>query len=180
MTAGLYTISSAAIVGAVLMVLTGCLPVRRVYEQIDWKVIVLLAGLLPLGMALETSGAAGQAVGWLIGVTGDWGPAAVLGLFFLLTSLLTGFMSNTATAALLAPLAITCAAEPGCQSATLPGRRDLRGVGGVLHADRLPDQPAGLRSGRLPLCRFRPGRRAAHADLRALSPRCSSPVFFPF
>jgi di/tricarboxylate transporter len=106
---GLYPIATAAIVGAVLMVLTGCMPVRRVYDHIDWQVVFLLAGLLPLGLALESSGAASQAVGWIVGLSGEWGPRAVLGLFFLLASLLTGFMSNNATAALLAPLAISCA-----------------------------------------------------------------------
>jgi di/tricarboxylate transporter len=106
---GIYPIATAAVIGAVLMVLSGCLPINRVYDQIDWRVVVLLAGLLPLGVALETSGAATQAVSWMVGVSGDWGPQVVLGLFFLLTSLLTGFMSNNATAALLAPLAIGCA-----------------------------------------------------------------------
>ena len=91
------------------MVATGCLPIRRVYEQIDWSVVVLLAGLIPLGVALETSGAAGQATTWLLKVAGGSGPVVVLGVFFLLSSLLTGVMSNNATAAVLAPLAITAA-----------------------------------------------------------------------
>ena len=109
-TAGVYPISVAAVIGAVLMVLTGCLPIRRVYDRVDWQVVVLLAGLLPLGVALETSGAADQAVRGLLDVAGDAGPQVVLGLFMALTSLLTGFMSNNATAALFAPLAIGCAA----------------------------------------------------------------------
>jgi di/tricarboxylate transporter len=103
---GLYSIAQSAVAGAVAMVLTGCIPVRRVYENIDWSVIFLLAGLIPLGLALEQSGAAATAVHWLLQLTGAWGPSAVLGTLFLVSVLLTGVMSNNATAALLAPLAI--------------------------------------------------------------------------
>jgi len=112
-TAGWYRIADVAVGGAVLMVVSGCLPARRVYEYIDWRVIFLLAGLIPLGLALESSGAAEQAVHLLLALTGDWGPTVVLSIFFLLTALLTGAMSNVATAALLAPLAITCAGALG-------------------------------------------------------------------
>ena len=108
-TVGWYSIAHAAVAGAVLMVLTGCLPTRRVYDFIDWRVIVMLAGLIPLGVALETTGAAAHTVDALLRFSGGWGTTVVLGMFFLLASLLTGVMSNVATAALLAPLAITCA-----------------------------------------------------------------------
>jgi len=112
-TTGLYNIAVAAIVGAVLMVLSGCLPARRVYRDVDWRVIFMLAGLIPLGAALESTGAAALAVDLLLKVTGDLGPHIVLGLFFLFTSVLTGFMSNNATAVLLAPLSIICAHQLG-------------------------------------------------------------------
>ncbi len=106
---GLYPIAETAIVGGVLMVLSGCLPVRKIYASVDWQVIFLLAGLIPMGIALETTGAAAQAVDGLLWLTGGLGERAVLSAFFLAASVLTGFMSNTATAALLAPLAVTCA-----------------------------------------------------------------------
>jgi di/tricarboxylate transporter len=106
---GGYPIAMAAVIGGILMVLTGCLPVRRMYQDIDWQVVFLLAGLIPLGVALETTGAAERAVNLLLSMTGSWGPTVVLSLFFLLASVLTGFMSNAATAVLLAPLAITSA-----------------------------------------------------------------------
>jgi di/tricarboxylate transporter len=112
-TAGLYPIVDAAIVGAVLMVLTGCLPARKAYANIEWQVIFLLAGLIPLGIALESTGAAARAAEWVIQIAGDWGPSAVLSAFFLLATLLTGVMSNTATAALLVPLALTAAKALG-------------------------------------------------------------------
>jgi di/tricarboxylate transporter len=104
-----YPIAMAAVVGGVLMVVTGCLPIRRMYSDIDWQVVFLLAGLIPLGVALETTGGAEAAVNWLLSLTGSLGPWVVLSLFFLMASLLTGFMSNAATAVLLAPLAITIA-----------------------------------------------------------------------
>ena len=104
-----YPIAMAAVVGGILMVLTGCLPVRRMYQDIDWQVVFLLAGLIPLGVALETTGAADTAVNWMLSIAGGWGPHVVLGIFFLMTSVMTGFMSNAATAVLLAPLAITSA-----------------------------------------------------------------------
>jgi di/tricarboxylate transporter len=110
---GLYPIVDAAIVGAVGMVLTGCLPARRAYADIDWQVIFLLAGLIPMGIALETTGAAAQASHWVIRVADSWGPTAVLGAFMVLAALLTGVMSNTATAALLAPLALGTAEAVG-------------------------------------------------------------------
>lgn len=110
---GLYTVAEAAVVGSVLMVLTGCLPIRKIYSEIDWRVIFLLAGLIPLGIALETSGAAASAVHGLLWLIGDLGPTVVLAAFFLVAALLTGFMSNAATAALLAPLAITCGTSLG-------------------------------------------------------------------
>jgi di/tricarboxylate transporter len=111
----LYTIAEAAVVGSVLMVLSGCLPVRKIYRDIDWRVIFLIAGLVPMGIALESSGAAGSLIMGLLKLIGGWGPTVVLSAFFLVASLLTGFMSNAATAALLAPLAITCARALGVE-----------------------------------------------------------------
>lgn len=108
-----YPIALAAFLGAVLMVATGCRPARRVYRDIDWSVVLLLAGLIPLGIALETSGSAGQAVQGMLAIAGRFGPQVVLGVFLLLTSLLAGFLSGTATAVLLAPAAIHIARTLG-------------------------------------------------------------------
>lgn len=113
---GLLSIAEAAVVGSVAMVLTRCLPLRRVYESIDWRVIVLLAGLIPMGTALERSGAAHRIVEALFWLVGDLGPTAVLSALFLLTLLLTGFMSNNAAAALLAPVALAVAATLGADA----------------------------------------------------------------
>ncbi len=112
-------IAGSALVGAVLMVLTGCLPPRQVYGSVDWKVIFLLAGVIPLGAARESTGAAGLVVGALLGVAGDFGPRVVLGAIVLLTYLLTGVMSNNATAALMFPLAVGSAEAIGIDSRPL-------------------------------------------------------------
>jgi di/tricarboxylate transporter len=112
-TSGLYSIAEAALVGAVAMVISGCVPAHKVYEAIDWSVIFLLAGLIPLSIALETSGAAAHAVDGMLSLAGDLGPTVTLTVFFFFALLLTGFMSNAATAALLAPLAITAALKMG-------------------------------------------------------------------
>jgi di/tricarboxylate transporter len=110
---GLLPIAEAAVAGAVLMVLCRCLSLGKAYRAIDWKVVFLLAGLIPMGIAMESSGAAESAVQAVLAVVGDFGPFAVLSIFYLMTALLTGFMSNNAAAVLLAPLAVTCAADLG-------------------------------------------------------------------
>jgi di/tricarboxylate transporter len=108
--AGLAPIVVAAVVGAVLMILVGCLTLDEAYQSIEWKVIFLLAGILPLGMAIEKTGAAALLSHLLIKVIGEWGgPIAVLSALYLCASLMTGVMSNNATAVVLAPIAIVAA-----------------------------------------------------------------------
>ncbi|RME37383.1 MAG: hypothetical protein D6794_07095 [Deltaproteobacteria bacterium] len=102
---GLLSIMLAAPAGALLMVLLRCLNIKDAYEAIDWSIIVLIAGTLPLGMAMERSGAAEIISRQLLGVLGNFGPWAVLSGLFLLTFLLTAVMSNAATAVLIAPIA---------------------------------------------------------------------------
>jgi di/tricarboxylate transporter len=104
----------AALGGCAAIVLTRCLTLEQVYEAVNWKVIILLAGVLPLGRALEKSGAAGLIAGGTLRLVGDLGPVAVLAMFYLLSALLTEFMSNAAAAALIAPIAITTAFRIGC------------------------------------------------------------------
>jgi di/tricarboxylate transporter len=83
------------------------------YEAVDWRVIFLLAGVLPLGLALERSGAATLLAGQVLGVVGKLGPVAALAALYLLTATLTEFMSNNAAAVLLAPVAISTAVKLG-------------------------------------------------------------------
>ena len=100
----------SAVLGALAMILTGCLKTEQAFEAIDWQVIFLLAGVLPLGVALERSGAAALIAEHTLGNVGQFGPVIVLAALYLLTAVLTEFMSNNAAAVLLAPIAISTAA----------------------------------------------------------------------
>ncbi len=102
-----------SIVGCLAMVLTRCLRLDEAYEAINWQVIFLLAGILPLGIAMQKSGAAGLIAERAVGMVGDMGPVAVLAVVYLMTSVMTDTMSNNAAAVLLAPIAISTAQQMG-------------------------------------------------------------------
>ena len=102
-----------AILGCLALVLTRCLRLEEAYHAINWHVIFLLAGILPLGIAMQKSGAAGIIAGRAVGMVGDMGPVAVLAVVYLMTSIMTDTMSNNAAAVLLAPIAISTADQIG-------------------------------------------------------------------
>jgi di/tricarboxylate transporter len=106
---GTIPILLATLIGAVAMVVTGCLNIEEAYHSIDWKIIFLLGGILPLGLALETSGAASWLTARLLGPAMSYGPVAVLAVLYITTAVLTEAMSNNAAAVLLAPIAISVA-----------------------------------------------------------------------
>lgn len=108
-TLGILPIVVGAIIGAVLLVLTGCLTMEDAYEAIQWRIIFLLAGVLSLEAAMEHSGAAPLISSKIIAAVGAWGPVALLSAFYLMTFVFTEIMSNSATAALLTPVAIATA-----------------------------------------------------------------------
>lgn len=116
---GAVPIVAGAIVGCILMVLTRCLTLEEAYGSINWQVIFLLAGVLTLGTALETTGAARLLGGLLVEHLGSLGPVALVSGLYLATSLLTELMSNNATAALLAPIAIAAAESLGIDARPL-------------------------------------------------------------
>ena len=99
----------AAIIGAVGMVLTRCLTVEEAYNAIDWKIIFLLGGIIPLGLAIEQNGVAQLLADNLLGPLTAGGPIVLLACIYILTAMLTEVMSNNATAAILAPIAIILA-----------------------------------------------------------------------
>lgn len=109
----------SSIVGCIALVVTRCLTLEEAYGAIDWKVIFLLAGVLPLGMAMEKSGAAQLLAQSTLGIVGALGPVVVLAVLYLLTAVLTEFMSNNATAVLMAPIAISTAATLGVDAKPL-------------------------------------------------------------
>lgn len=112
-TLNLVPIVVAAVIGAIAMILAGCLSIEEAYDAIEWKIIFLLAGVLSLGIALDESGAASLVSSGMLRYVGVLGPIALVSAFYLITSLLTETMSNNATAALLAPIAIATAKTLG-------------------------------------------------------------------
>lgn len=98
-----------AIAGVIVMALTGCLRPDEGLRAVNWEVILLLAGMIPLGLALEKTGAAALGARTLADWLGAWGPQAVLGGLLLFTMLLTGILNNQAAAVLLAPMVIELA-----------------------------------------------------------------------
>lgn len=103
---GVLPIVVSATVGVVAMFLTGCLTPQEAYEEMDWMVIVLLGAIIPLGIALQETGTAQWLVNLALAPMEAVGPVAVLAGFYLLTSLLTGAISNNAAAVVMTPLAV--------------------------------------------------------------------------
>jgi len=108
---GILPIMVAATLGSALMVLFRCLSTKEAYESIDWSIIILIAGTLPLGHAMENSGAAHMLADLVIGGVGPFGPWPVLFAVFLMTFCLTEVMSHAAAAVLIAPIAYNMATE---------------------------------------------------------------------
>lgn len=116
---GVMPIVLSAAIGIILLIILGILKPEEAYQAIEWKVIFMLAGVLSMGVALEKTGAAALLGQGIQDTLGNYGPVAVLSAFFIMTSLLTNIMSNNATAALLAPIAIVTAEGMGISSRPL-------------------------------------------------------------
>ena len=108
-TAGWLHVSAAMFIGALLMVLSGTLTMDEAYRSIEWKSVFLIAGMLPLGLAMENTGTARLLADQIVGLVGEWGPLAVMMGIFVLTGLLTEVMSNAAATVLAVPIAIDAA-----------------------------------------------------------------------
>ena len=101
---------TAVMIAGVLMVLTGCFRnVEAAYKTINWETIVLIAAMMPMSVALEKTGASAMISQSLVSGLGTYGPYALLAGIYFTTSLLTMFISNTATAVLMAPIALSSA-----------------------------------------------------------------------
>ena len=105
---------TAVIIAGLLMVLTGCFRnVEAAYKTINWESIVLIAAMMPMSIALEKTGTSALISHTLVDIFGSMGPTALLAGIYFTTSLLTMFISNTATAVLMSPIALSASAELG-------------------------------------------------------------------
>ena len=112
---GVLHISVAALLGMLAMVATGCMPVGDLYRQVDWRVIFMIAAMMPLSLAMdaEHTGAGPWVANGLLSLVGDGNPYFALGAIMLLTVALTQVMSNAACVVLVAPVAIATALGMG-------------------------------------------------------------------
>ena len=108
------SLEMAAVIGALVCVLTGCLTEKQAYASIDWVTIFLFAGMMPVSAAMDTTGAGALIADWTVGLMGGSpSPLVVTAILFILSCGLTQFMSNTASAALLCPIGIAIAKQLG-------------------------------------------------------------------
>ncbi len=112
-TAGLLDIVISVMIGVIILVITNMMSMKEVYKSINWKIVFLLAGVLSFGVALKNTGLDTDIANGLIKHLGDFGPIVVLSGIYLCTSILTELMSNNATAALMAPIAIAVSVQLG-------------------------------------------------------------------
>ena len=111
---------TAVMIAAILMVLTGCIRnVEAAYKTINWESVVLIGAMMPMSLALEKTGASAWISNTLVQGLGSYGPIALMAGIYFTTSLMTMFISNTATAVLLAPIAMQSASQMGISAVPL-------------------------------------------------------------
>ena len=110
---GLAPIAIAALTGAALMVLLGCLSMDEAYRAIEWRVVFLIASMLPLGAAIENTGADQIGAQALLGAVGELGPRWVVAALFVVTALGTQLIPTAALVVLMAPVALSAAGSLG-------------------------------------------------------------------
>jgi di/tricarboxylate transporter len=101
--------SAAVLIAALALIASRCVKLQEIYRIINWKTVVLVAGTLPLATALAKTGATTMMANGMVAALGSLGPVGVLATLFLVTSLVGLFISNSATAVLMAPIAIEAA-----------------------------------------------------------------------
>ena len=107
------TIEMAALAGALAVVLVGCINIRRAYDAIDARIFVFIAGAIPLGVAMQKTGTATMLAGWLQHAVGGWPERLILLALFAVVAIITQFMSDSATTAVFAPVAVALAQALG-------------------------------------------------------------------
>ena len=110
---GWLPIAAAALLGAVMVIVTRCVDVREAYESIEWNILFLIYGMLGIGRALELTGGAEMIAGQVVDLMRGLGPVAILAGIYLLASLLTEVVTNNAVAILLTPVVVSIAGSMG-------------------------------------------------------------------
>jgi di/tricarboxylate transporter len=113
MVTGVVSTVIAALIAAVAVILGGCLSTHEAYRSISWSSVVLIAGMIPMGRALETTGGARLVAEGLVNTLGDLSPVALMAGVFLLTTGFSQVINNTATAVLVAPIVMQAAVDLG-------------------------------------------------------------------
>jgi di/tricarboxylate transporter len=113
-----FHISLAMVIASVVMILTGCLSIEEAHESIDWRTVFLVAGMLPLGMAMEATGTAQYLADIMLDALGDYGSLALLAGTYLFAALITQAMSNAAAMVLIVPIAVDTAVGLGANHIT--------------------------------------------------------------
>ena len=110
---GVMPIAGLAVIGAVVVMMTGCVEADEAYEAIDWPILFLIFGMLGMSLGMQETGAAKLIVETMVGLMQGLGPLAVLAAVYLLTNLLTEMVTNNAVAILIGPIVIALALELG-------------------------------------------------------------------
>ena len=103
----------AALICAGIMMITGCVPIAKAYKGISWTSVVMIAAMIPMGLALQKTGVAQMAANGLVESLGVFGPSMLLAGIFLLTTTFSQTINNSATAVLMAPIAIIASGALG-------------------------------------------------------------------
>ena len=109
----LMTIEMAALTGAVAVILARCINIRQAYSSIEVRIFVFIAGAIPLGVAMQKTGTATMLAGWLQHAVGGWPERLILLALFAMVAVITQFMSDSATTAVFAPVAVALAQALG-------------------------------------------------------------------
>ncbi|HHJ06723.1 MAG TPA: SLC13 family permease [Anaerolineae bacterium] len=106
---GTLSLATASLAATLALILSGCITLDRAYQSIDWRTVIVIGGMFPLAMALEKTGAAQLIAQWMIGLTPSIGSSGALLLLYFFTALVTQVVSNSVTAALIVPIAVSLA-----------------------------------------------------------------------
>jgi di/tricarboxylate transporter len=115
---GYAPISISAVIGGTIMVLTGCLNMEQAYRSIDWRAIFLIAGMLPLGTAMQDTGAATYLAGQVMNLLGDAGPWPVIMGLYILTAMATMIIPTAALVVLMSPIVLSAMSDMGLSPET--------------------------------------------------------------